>query len=277
MVRNGDLITNKIAKEIDGTAKELGMPGLGYLRVGHAVRHGGMNPGPMGKFFSEAAVRMVSVTTGASFHSNGNQVIFFLAGTEAEVTRWGGLLRTTIAEKLDLMEKNVYRFCWIVDFPMFEKDEATGQIGFSHNPFSMPHNGLEKGLSVFDQDPLDILAHQYDLVCNGYEIASGAVRNHKVDMLIRAFGIAGYPEETVRQKFPSLVKAFSYGAPPHAGIAPGIERILMLLADEPNVREVVPFPLNAQAACPLTGAPGPVEITQLRELSIRVVQPQTSK
>jgi len=168
-----------------------------------------------------------------------------------------------------LCEKNVFRFCWIVDFPMFEQDAVTGKIDFGHNPFSMPQGGLE---ALQNSDPLSILAYQYDIVCNGIELSSGAVRNHRPDIMYKAFEIAGYDNETVDTRFGGMINAFKYGAPPHGGIAPGVDRIVMLLADEPNIREVILFPMNQQAQDLLMNAPAPVSAEQLRELHIRLVE-----
>jgi aspartyl-tRNA synthetase len=164
----------------------------------------------------------------------------------------------------------VVAFCWIVDFPMFERNPDTGQIEFSHNPFSMPQGGME---ALQAMDPLDILAYQYDIVCNGIELSSGAIRNHRPDIMLKAFEIAGYPETVVKSKFPALWKAFHYGAPPHGGIAPGLDRIIMLLADEPNIREIIAFPLNQRAQDLLMGAPNRVEQRQIDELHLEIKLP----
>ncbi|MGY8961867.1 MAG: amino acid--tRNA ligase-related protein, partial [Alphaproteobacteria bacterium] len=168
---------------------------------------------------------------------------------------------------LDLLEKNAFRFCWVVDYPMFEMDKDTGKIQFSHNPFSMPQGGLE---ALDAEDPTGILAHQYDIVCNGVELASGAIRNHLPDIMYRAFAIAGYGKEDVEAQFSGMLNAFKFGAPPHGGIAPGVDRIVMLLADEPNIREVVAFPMNQQAEDLMMGAPAPVESERLRELHLAI-------
>ena len=172
-------------------------------------------------------------------------------------------MRTRLAEELDLIEKGAFRFCWITDFPMYELNEETGQIDFSHNPFSMPQGGLE---ALNTQDPLTIKAFQYDIVCNGIELSSGAIRNHRPDIMIRAFEIAGYKAEEVEARFGGMLNAFRYGAPPHGGSAPGIDRIVMLLADEPNIREVILFPLNQQGEDLLMGAPAEVTPARLKEL-----------
>jgi aspartyl-tRNA synthetase len=194
--------------------------------------------------------------------------IFFAAGKESDAAKLAGLARTRVAEQLGLIEEGAFKFCWIVDFPMFEYDEDAKKVDFSHNPFSMPQGGME---ALETKDPLDILAWQYDIVCNGVELSSGAIRNHRPDIMYKAFEIAGYTREEVDTNFPGMIGAFKYGAPPHGGSAPGIDRIVMLLADEPNIREVIVFPMNQKAEDLLMNAPAPVTTKQLRELSIRVV------
>jgi aspartyl-tRNA synthetase len=196
--------------------------------------------------------------------------VFFAAGKPAEAPKFAGVVRNRIAEELDLAEKNAFRFCWITDFPMYELNEETGQIDFSHNPFSMPQGELE---ALNSQDPLTIKAFQYDIVCNGIELSSGAIRNHRPDIMLRAFEIAGYKAEEVEARFGGMLNAFRYGAPPHGGSAPGIDRIVMLLADEPNIREVILFPLNQQGEDLLMGAPAEVTPARLRELSLRIELP----
>ncbi len=193
--------------------------------------------------------------------------IFLVADDKKISAKLSGLLRTEIAKAMDLIEQNVYKFCWIVDFPMYELNEETNKVEFSHNPFSMPQGGLE---ALLTKNPLDILAYQYDIVCNGIELSSGAVRNHDVDVMIKAFDIAGYSEEVVSSKFPALFNAFKFGAPPHAGIAPGVDRIVMLLANEPNIREVIAFPMNKSAQDLLMGAPSEITEEQLKEANILV-------
>ena len=178
-----------------------------------------------------------------------------------------GLFRTEIAKQLDIIKKDSYEFCWIIDFPMYELNEETGKIDFCHNPFSMPQGGLS---ALTEKQPLDILAYQYDVVVNGIELSSGAVRNHDLDIMVKAFEIAGYDEETIKQKFSALYEAFKYGAPPHAGIAPGLDRMLMLLLDVPSIREVVAFPLNSKAEDPMMKAPSAVTEQQLREVHIKI-------
>ncbi|MFN3287159.1 MAG: amino acid--tRNA ligase-related protein, partial [Sphingomonadaceae bacterium] len=193
--------------------------------------------------------------------------VCFAAGKPAEAARLAGLARTRIGHELGLVAQGEYRFCWIVDFPMYERNEETGQIEFSHNPFSMPQGGLE---ALNSKDPLDILAWQYDIVCNGVELSSGAIRNHRPDIMLRAFEIAGYSAADVEAKFGGMLSAFRYGAPPHGGSAPGVDRIVMLLADEPNLREVVLFPMNQRAEDLMMGAPSEVSARQLKELGIRL-------
>jgi aspartyl-tRNA synthetase len=196
--------------------------------------------------------------------------IFFAAGKEEDAARLAGLGRTRVAEQLDLLEKDAFRFCWIVDFPMFEFNEEQQKIDFSHNPFSMPQ-GEMKALEA--KDPLDILAWQYDIVCNGVELSSGAIRNHRPDIMYKAFEIAGYSREEVDTNFSGMINAFKFGAPPHGGSAPGIDRIVMLLADEPNIREVILFPMNQKAEDLMMNAPSEVYPSQLKELHIRIVEP----
>ena len=201
--------------------------------------------------------------------------MFFVAGPRdglkgMETVKFSGLVRTRIAGELDLIEEGAFRFCWVVDFPMYELNEETGHIDFSHNPFSMPQGGLE---ALNTQDPLTIKAYQYDIVCNGIELSSGAIRNHRPDVMIRAFAIAGYGEEEVEARFGGMLNAFRYGAPPHGGSAPGVDRIVMLLADEPSIREVILFPLNQGGEDLLMGAPAPVPVARMKELSLRTVLP----
>jgi aspartyl-tRNA synthetase len=196
--------------------------------------------------------------------------MFFIAGPEKSTNEIGAAVRDELGRRLELIDPNVFKFCWIVDFPMYELDDD-GKVAFSHNPFSMPQGGMD---DLLNKDPLDILAYQYDIVCNGTELSSGAVRNHRPDLMIKAFEIAGYDQSVVESKFPALYKAFQYGAPPHAGIAPGVDRMVMLLADEPNIREVIAFPMNQKAQDLLMGAPGQVEPNQLRDLYIKIKPPK---
>ena len=201
------------------------------------------------------------------FKLKNNSAVLFIADDKDKAPKLAGLLRNEMGAKLDIIEKNVYKFCWIVDFPMFEKDDETGEICFSHNPFSMPQGGME---ALMTKNPLEIEAYQYDIVCNGVELSSGAVRNHEPEIMIKAFEIAGYPPEVVETKFPALYNAFKFGAPPHAGIAPGVDRIVMMLANEPNIREIIAFPMNKNAQDLLMGAPGEVTKKQLDELRIEI-------
>jgi len=196
--------------------------------------------------------------------------VFFVAGQEAQAARLAGLARTRVAEQLGLIERDAFRLCWIVDFPMYEYDEDAKKVDFSHNPFSMPQGELE---ALETKDPLDILAWQYDIVCNGVELSSGAIRNHRPDIMYKAFEIAGYSREEVDANFSGMINAFKFGAPPHGGSAPGVDRIVMLLADEPNIREVIVFPMTQKAEDLMMNAPAPVTPRQLRELGIRLVEP----
>ena len=191
----------------------------------------------------------------------------FMADKEERAAYYAGMIRNELGEKLDLIEKNAYRFCYVNDFPMFEKDPETKKIGFTHNPFSMPQGGLE---ALNTMDPLDILAYQYDIVCNGVELSSGAVRNHDMQIMEKAFEIAGYDKEVLKNKFGALYTAFQYGAPPHAGMAPGVDRMIMLLRNEENIREVIAFPMNGNAQDLMCGAPNEVTEQQLREVHIKV-------
>jgi aspartyl-tRNA synthetase len=205
----------------------------------------------------------LQTATGATTGS----ALFFIADSAKQAATLAGRLRLHLADELELRQPNVYRFCWIIDYPMYEWDDERHQVGFSHNPFSMPQGGLE---ALESQSPLDILAYQYDLVCNGVELSSGAIRNHRPDIMYKAFELAGYPKAVVDEKFGGMIRAFQYGAPPHGGLAPGIDRIVMLLADEPNIREVIAFPMNQNAQDLLMGAPNEVSPQQLRELHLQI-------
>ena len=218
--------------------------------------------GPIAKFLDETNTKKLIEISKAK----PNDAIFFLAGEKAEAERLAGLIRAELGKRLELIEENAYRFCWIVDFPMYEKNDE-GKIDFSHNPFSMPQGGMD---ALNNKKALEIYAYQYDLVCNGYEIASGAVRNHDPEIMIKAFEIAGYTKEDVEKRFPALFNAFQYGPPPHAGAAPGIDRIVMLLKDEINIREVIAFPKNSKAQDLLMGAPSVVTKQQLRDVHIKL-------
>jgi len=240
-------------------AQSIGMGGLGYLEVMEDMSY----KGPIDKFISDDMKVEMKELAGLS----AGDTIFFIADKEARANLYAGQIRTELGEKLDLIEKNAYRFCYINDFPMFELDEETKQIGFTHNPFSMPQGGLE---ALKTQDPLTILAYQYDIVCNGVELSSGAVRNHDMEIMVKAFEIAGYDEETLKNKFGALYNAFQFGAPPHAGMAPGVDRMIMLLRNEENIREVIAFPMSGSAQDLMCGAPNDVTEQQLREVHIKV-------
>ncbi|MGN0407275.1 MAG: aspartate--tRNA ligase [Bacteroides sp.] len=240
-------------------AQSIGMKGLGYLEVNEDMSY----KGPIDKFIPDDMKSELAQLAGLV----PGDVIFFIADTEEAASKYAGQIRNELGERLDLIEKNAYRFCYVNDFPMFELDEETKQIGFTHNPFSMPQGGLE---ALNTKDPLDILAYQYDIVCNGVELSSGAVRNHDIDIMVKAFEIAGYSEETLKEKFGALYNAFQFGAPPHAGMAPGVDRMIMLLRNEENIREVIAFPMNSTAQDLMTGAPNEVSEKQLREAHIKV-------
>lgn len=240
-------------------ATSLGMGGLGYLEVAEDMSY----KGPIDKFIPEEMKGELAEMAGLS----AGDTIFFIADKEDKANYYAGHIRTELGEKLDLIEKDAYRFCYVNDFPMFERDPETKQIGFTHNPFSMPQGGLE---ALNTMDPLDVLAYQYDIVCNGVELSSGAVRNHDIEIMKKAFAIAGYDEETLKTKFGALYQAFQFGAPPHAGMAPGVDRMIMLLRNEENIREVIAFPMNGNAQDLMCGAPGEVTEQQLREVHIKV-------
>ena len=240
-------------------ATSLGMGGLGYLEVAEDMSY----KGPIDKFIPEEMKGELATLAGLS----AGDTIFFIADKEDKANYYAGHIRNELGEKLDLIEKDAYRFCYVNDFPMFELDPETKQIGFTHNPFSMPQGGLE---ALNTMDPLDVLAYQYDIVCNGVELSSGAVRNHDIEIMKKAFAIAGYDEETLKTKFGALYQAFQFGAPPHAGMAPGVDRMIMLLRNEENIREVIAFPMNGNAQDLMCGAPGEVTEQQLREVHIKV-------
>ena len=240
-------------------ATGIGMGGLGYLEVLEDKSY----KGPIDKFIPAELKEEFRALAGLEV----GDTIFFMADKEERAAYYAGMIRTELGEKLDLLEKNAYRFCYINDFPMFERDPETKKIGFTHNPFSMPQGGLE---ALNTKDPLDILAYQYDIVCNGVELSSGAVRNHDMQIMIKAFEIAGYDEEVLKNKFGALYNAFQFGAPPHAGMAPGVDRMIMLLRNEENIREVIAYPMNGNAQDMMCGAPNEVTEQQLREVHIKV-------
>ncbi|MEU9340465.1 aspartate--tRNA ligase [Streptomyces sp. NPDC048278] len=253
----------KFFDQLGDYAVSQGAKGLAWVRVGED----GSLTGPIAKFLTEDNVAELT----KRLQLAAGHAVFFGAGEFDEVSKIMGAVRVEAAKRAGHFEENVFRFCWIVDFPMFEKDEETGKIDFSHNPFSMPQGGMA---ALETQDPLDILAWQYDIVCNGVELSSGAIRNHEPDIMLKAFGIAGYDEETVEREFAGMLRAFRFGAPPHGGIAPGVDRIVMLLADEPNIRETIAFPLNGNAQDLMMGAPTELDETRLRELHLSIRKPQ---
>ncbi|RIX31698.1 aspartate--tRNA ligase [Sphingomonas edaphi] len=257
--------SRKFFDDMNEWARSEGFAGLGY-----ATRKGGEWGGPIAKNHGADGMDNIAEQMGIG----PDDGIFFAAGKETEAAKLAGFARTRVAEQLGLIEEGAFRFCWIVDFPMFEYNDEQKKVDFSHNPFSMPQGGME---ALETKDPLDILAWQYDIVCNGVELSSGAIRNHRPDIMYKAFEIAGYSREEVDTSFPGMIGAFKFGAPPHGGSAPGIDRIVMLLADEPNIREVILFPMNQKAEDLMMNAPAPVTAKQLKELSIRVIADGTPK
>ncbi len=244
--------------KLNAWAREQGAGGLGYITFDADGAKG-----PIAKNLEPERAEAIRVACGVG----PGDAVFFAAGPHEEARKFSGLVRTRVAEELGLVEQGAFRFCWVVDFPMFELNEETGRVDFSHNPFSMPQGGME---ALETQDPLSVKAFQYDIVCNGIELSSGAIRNHRPDVMVKAFGIAGYSEADVEARFGGMLAAFRFGAPPHGGSAPGIDRMVMLLADEPNIREVILFPLNQQGEDLMMGAPAPVDAARLRELSLKV-------
>jgi len=253
--------SRKFFDDMNEWARSEGFAGLGY-----ATRKSGQWGGPIAKNHGEEGMNRIAEAMGLG----PDDGIFFAAGKGEEAARLAGAARTRVAEQLDLIEKGSFRFCWIVDFPMFEFNEDQKKIDFSHNPFSMPQGEME---ALESKDPLDILAWQYDIVCNGVELSSGAIRNHRPDIMYKAFEIAGYTKDEVDTNFAGMINAFKFGAPPHGGSAPGIDRIVMLLADEPNIREVILFPMNQKAEDLMMNAPAEVMPKQLKELHIKIVDP----
>jgi len=248
--------------KLNDWAREEGAAGLGYIIYGED----GAPKGPIAKNLDEARTARIKEAAGLK----DGDAVFFSCDREGAAAKLAGQVRNRLGDELDLLEKNAFRFCWIVDFPMFELDEETGKVEFSHNPFSMPQGGLE---ALETKDPLEILAYQYDIVCNGVELSSGAIRNHLPEVMYKAFSIAGYSQAQVDSEFAGMISALKFGAPPHGGSAPGIDRIVMLLADEPNIREVVAFPMNQRAEDLMMQAPAPVSERQLRELHIKLDLP----
>jgi aspartyl-tRNA synthetase len=246
-------------------AREQGAPGLGYVVLAEGAARG-----PIAKFLDAPRLARLREVTGSA----DGDAVFFVGDMRPAADALAGRARIKLGDDLDLLEKNAFRFCWITDFPMYERDEETGAVEFSHNPFSMPQGGLE---ALERQDPLTVKAYQYDIVCNGVELSSGAIRNHRPDVMYKAFEIAGYRREEVEARFGGMLNAFKYGAPPHGGSAPGIDRIVMMLAGESNLREVIAFPMNQQAQDLMMGAPSPVPPERLRELHIRVVLPEPDR
>ena len=240
-------------------AQSIGMGGLGYLEIADDMSY----KGPIDKFIPDEYKAELAELAGLV----PGDTIFFIADKEERANLYAGQLRNEIGKRLDLYEKNAFRFCFVNDFPMFEYDNEEKKIVFTHNPFSMPQGGLE---ALNTKNPLDILAYQYDIVCNGIELSSGAVRNHDLDIMVKAFEIAGYTQEDLKTKFGALYNAFQFGAPPHAGMAPGVDRMIMLLRDEENIREIITFPMNGNAQDLMCGAPCEVTETQLREVHIKV-------
>jgi len=251
--------------KLNDWAREQGAAGLGYI-----VFEDGGGKGPIARNLEDERVAAIKEATGLG----DGDAVFFACDKPNAAASFAGVVRTKVAEDLDLIEKGCFKFCWIVDYPMFELDEDTGRIEFSHNPFSMPQGGLE---ALETMDPLEIKAYQYDIVCNGVELSSGAIRNHLPEIMYKAFDIAGYDKDAVESRFGGMINALKYGAPPHGGSAPGIDRIVMLIADEPNLREVVAFPMNQQAQDLMMGAPNDVDAERLRELHIRVSLPPEKK
>ncbi|WP_018569109.1 aspartate--tRNA ligase [Streptomyces sp. PsTaAH-124] len=253
----------KFFDQLGDYAVSLGAKGLAWVRVAED----GSLTGPVAKFLTEENVAELTKRLSLA----AGHAVFFGAGEFDEVSKIMGAVRVEAAKRAGHFEEGVFRFCWIVDFPMYEKDEETGKIDFSHNPFSMPQGGLE---ALENKDPLDVLAWQYDIVCNGVELSSGAIRNHEPDIMLKAFEIAGYDNETVEREFAGMLRALRFGAPPHGGIAPGVDRIVMLLADEPNIRETIAFPLNGNAQDLMMGAPTELDESRLRELHLTIRKPQ---
>ena len=249
----------KFFDKMQDFALEIGMKGLGYIKVGE----NGEFSGPINKFIPDE--KRAVLTERCSIKPGC--VVYFIADEARKVAKFAGQIRTELGKRLELIDKDRFEFCFIVDFPMYEEDEETGKIIFTHNPFSMPQGGLD---ALKNKNPLDILAYQYDLVCNGIELSSGAVRNHDPEIMLKAFEIAGYTEEDILNKFSALYNSFKFGAPAHAGMAPGVDRMIMLLLDEENIREIIAFPMNSNAQDVMLGSPSEVSEMQLREVHIKI-------
>ena len=244
--------------KLNNWAQGEGQPGLGYI-----IFSNNEAKGPIAKFLSAEAIDSIKKISEAK----DGDAVFFICNNVSDASAFAGIARMRIAEEMNIIKQNIFKFCWTVDFPMYELDNKTNSIIFSHNPFSMPQGGME---ALKTKDPLEVLAWQYDIVCNGIELSSGAIRNHRTDIMEKAFSIAGYTSDDLKERFGALYNAFNYGAPPHGGIAPGIDRIIMLLADEPNIREVIMFPMNQQAQDLLMNAPSDVDKDQLKELALKL-------
>ncbi len=268
LVKNATAQSRTWFDKREHNVKENGGKGLGYISW---TKEGELK-GPIAKFLTPEQLEEMKALAGME----PGDALFFMAAPVDECHRLSGLVRTDIAETMNLIDKDAYQFCWIVDFPFFERDPETGDIIFSHNPFSMPQGGMD---ALLNKDPMSIVAYQYDIVCNGIELSSGAVRNHRTDIMLKAFDICGYPADEVYRRFPALANAFKYGAPPHAGIAPGVDRMLMLLTDSDNIREVIAFPMNQRAQDLMMNAPSTVTEKQLREphIKLRTPAPEAAK
>jgi len=260
VVKNGSSQPRAFFDRMVQFAQSIGSQGLAYLTWSDTEVKG-----PIAKFLDKQRMDALA----AELKIVSGDVAFFICNDEKRANRIAGEIRTHLAEELNLIDKNVYRFCWITDFPMYELNEETGKIEFSHNPFSMPQGEMD---ALMNKDPLQILAYQYDIVCNGIELSSGAIRNHRPDIMYKAFELAGYTKEDVDSKFSGMINAFKHGAPPHGGIAPGVDRMIMLLADEPNIREVITFPMNQKAQDLMMKAPCPVTERQLKELHLKITK-----
>lgn len=249
----------KFFDKMNDYALEIGMKGLGYIKV----TENGEFTGPINKFIPDEKREILSERS----EIKPGCVVYFIADSKKEAPKFAGKIRSELGKRLDLIDNSRFDFCFVVDFPMYEEDEETGNTIFTHNPFSMPQGGLD---ALLNKNPLDILAYQYDLVCNGIELSSGAVRNHDPEIMLKAFEIAGYGEDIIKEKFGALYNAFKFGAPPHAGMAPGVDRMIMLLTDEENIREIIAFPMNSNAQDVMLGSPNEVTEQQLREVHIKI-------